>query len=561
MSSVFFTEAIKPPVHDQISELQRKIQLLEGDRNAYFEISQSAIKKNRETIIQLRQDNKDLHKKLARSLAGDEQIIKEAFQNHGVERAAFGNMSGKAARTVLDQKVCDKMKKLNALKHNTQTHRRRLEDLKLQYQTFKPVSKGPQPDAQKREEDKKKDGDPADQLPQKKLRMLENRLEKAQLKCHEAEHIMRGYLKLKEHLQEESLTFHFQLDELEAEIHRQTQELKDLQIMNSDANLSKDSAKAELQLQEEQVFRERREREKILYRYKKQAEERKAQAERMERKPQRAPVHTDEMSSEAQHSAIGVGEEEESISAFEEAFQRIKDATGVTETREIVDRFISQEETQKHLEKMKAKNEKTLLQLKAEKNELQNQFQEMKYSGETKLSSEQQVLQECEHSLQEEQQRLDTAKDRLDRLARTLVSVKAGVQQLADKLLHIPLVEGPGPQLPPDSDEYVLQLLSEAEQKLMLLKEELQGKDLATAIKEMKEDEFQASIEGKLPQHNTRVQLPEAQKLDPFDDDDESDDDDEGDVITRATLKQQSQLIIDAKTKRKPRVKKRKGKF
>ncbi|XP_055068266.2 coiled-coil domain-containing protein 151 isoform X4 [Misgurnus anguillicaudatus] len=548
MSSAFLSRAIKPPIHDQISELQRKIQLLEGDRNAYFEVSQAAIKKNRETIIQLRQDNKDLHKKLARSLAGDEQIIREAFQNHGVERAAFGNMSGKAARTVLDQKVCDKMKKLNALKHNTQTHRRRLEDLKLQYQTFKPVSKGSQPEAQKREEDKKK------------LRMLENRLEKAQLKCHEAEHIMRGYLKLKGHLQEESLTYHSQLDELEAEIHRQTQELKDLQVMNSDANLSKDSAKAELQLQEEQVFRERREREKILYRYKKQAEERKAQAERMERKPQRAPVHTDEMSSEAQHSAIGVGEEEESISAFEEAFQRIKDATGVTETREIVDRFISQEETQKHLEKMKAKNEKTLLQLKAEKNELQDQFQEMKYSGETKLSSEQQVLQECEHSLQEEQQRLDAAKDRLDRLARTLVSVKAGVQQLADKLLHIPLVKGPGPQLPPDSDEYVLQLLSEAEQKLMLLKEELQGKDLATAMKEMKEDEFQASIEGKLPQHNTRVQLPEAQKLDPFDDDDESDDD-EGDLITRATLKQQSQLIIDAKTKRKIRVKKRKGKF
>lgn len=41
---------------------------------------------------------------------------------------------------------------------------------------------------------------------------------------------------------------------------------------------------AELQLQEEQVYRERREREKILSRYKKQAEERMAQAERMKRR-------------------------------------------------------------------------------------------------------------------------------------------------------------------------------------------------------------------------------------------------------------------------------------
>lgn len=49
--------------------------------------------------------------------------------------------------------------------------------------------------------------------------------------------------------------------------------------------------------------------------------------------PQRAPMHPDEMSSEAQRSATGIGEEEEAVSAFEEAFQRIKDAIGVTDTQ------------------------------------------------------------------------------------------------------------------------------------------------------------------------------------------------------------------------------------
>lgn len=37
--------------------------------------------------------------------------------------------------------------------------------------------------------------------------------------------------------------------------------------------------------------------------------------------------------------------------------------------------------------------------------------------------------------------------------------------------------------------------------------------------------------------------------------------DDEGDIITRAILKHQSQLIIDSKTKRKTRTKKKKGKL
>lgn len=50
------------------------------------------------------------------------------------------------------------------------------------------------------------------------------------------------------------------------------------------------------------------------------------------------------------------------------------------------------------------------------------------------------MLQDCERDLQQEQQRRDAVKDRLDRLTYTLNTVKAGVQQLSDKLQHIPLV-------------------------------------------------------------------------------------------------------------------------
>ncbi|XP_038834514.1 coiled-coil domain-containing protein 151 [Salvelinus namaycush] len=544
----FSAEAIKPPLHDQITELQRKIQLLEGDRSAYYEMSQSSIKKNRNSILQLRQENKRLHKKLANALAGDEQVIKEAFQSRGMEKAAFRNMSGKAALKVLDQKVCDKMKKLNALKHTTQTYRRRLEDLKTLYQSMKLENRGPERDTERLNEEAKN------------LRVLENRLEKAQLKCQEAEHIMRGYLKLKAHLQEESLTFQSQLDKLEAEILRQRQELKDLQVMNSDALLSKDTAKAELQRQEEQMYRERKDRECILTRYKKEAEDRKAQAERVERRAQRAALQPDELSSDAQRSATGLGEEERAISTFEEAFRRIKEATGVTDTREVVERFISQGDTQQHLEDLKKENQRTLLQLKEDRDRLQQHFQDIKYSGETKLSSGQQMLEDCKRHLQAEQGRRDAAKERLDWLTRTLNTVRAGVEHLSDKLQHIKLGEGLEPQLPPGSEEYVVELLSQSEQKLLLLQEELQGKDLAAAMKEMEEEEFHASIEGKLPHCNTRIKLPEAQRQDPYDEEEESGDD-EGDIITRAILKHQSQLIIDSKTKRKTRTKKKKGKL
>jgi len=51
-----------------------------------------------------------------------------------------------------------------------------------------------------------------------------------------------------------------------------------------------------------------------------------------------------------------------------------------------VERYIAQRETQTHLESLKVENEEVLVQLKVEKEALQRGFQDMKYSGEAKLS-------------------------------------------------------------------------------------------------------------------------------------------------------------------------------
>ncbi|XP_054460927.1 LOW QUALITY PROTEIN: coiled-coil domain-containing protein 151 [Anoplopoma fimbria] len=546
----FSADAVKPPLHDQISEMQRKIQLLEGDRAASYESSQSTIKKNREAIRQLRQDNKRLCRKMAEANAGDGNVIKVAFHNRGLEKDAYRNMSGKAALTSLDQKVLSKMKRLNALKHTTQTHQRRLEELKTECQRLKPEGSSAAPSADARTRKKEEDA--------MNLRALENSLEKTQFKCKEAENIMINYQKLKSHLQEESLTFQGQLDNQEAEILNHREELHDMQVMNNNAQLSKEAAKVDLQQQEEMLYKERKERERIIASYRKKVEERKAQAEKVDRRAQRIAMQPDELSSEAQRSTRMAGEEEKAISTFEEAFRQIKEATGVTDIQEIVERFISQKETHQHLETLKGENEEVLQQLKEQKELLNQQFQDMKYSGEAKLSSDQQMLEECEMQLQAQQQRCDAAKERLEWLVKALSTVRAGVEHLADKLQHITLSEDTVAEVSPDSDEFVVELLTQCELRLQLLHDELQGKDLAAILKEMDEDEFYVRIEGKLPAYNTRVKLPEDQRLDLFNDEDDSEED-EADIISREALKRQSQLIIDSKSKKKP-WKKKKGK-
>uniref|UniRef100_A0A3Q3W0R4 ODAD1 central coiled coil region domain-containing protein n=1 Tax=Mola mola TaxID=94237 RepID=A0A3Q3W0R4_MOLML len=518
--------AIKPPLQDQIMEMQRKIQLVEGERDAYYETSQATMKKNAESIRQLRQDNKRLYKKLAEASAGDESVIRAAFHDRGLEKDAYRNMSREAALNTADQKVLSKMKRLNALKHTTQTQQRRLEKLQLEYQRMKP-----------------KAGSGA----QSNLRALENSLEKTHFKCKEAENIMVNYQKLKRHLQEESLTFQGQLDSLEAEILKHREELHDMQVMNNDAQLAKDAAKAELQQLEDQLYKERKERERIVGSYRKQVEEHSAQAEKVDRKTQRTVMQLDELNSDAQRSSPRATGVEKVTSTYDEAFRRIKEATGV---RDIMKRFTSQKETHQCLLKLKEENEEVLQQLKEQQELLSKEYQDMKYSGEAQLSSNKQVQEEREHQLAALQQRREASEARVDRLVRVLGTVRAGVEHLADKLCHITLVS-------PESDEFVLVLMTQCEQKLQLLHGELEGQDLATVMKEMEEEEFHARIEGKLPAYNTRVKLPEGQSVDLLK---EESDEDEADVITREALKHQSQLIIDSKSKKKP-WKKKQGRF
>lgn len=86
------------------------------------------------------------------------------------------------------------------------------------------------------------------------------------------------------------------------------------------------------------MYRERREREEALNELKKQAEEKKAHAEKVERRLQRASIQHDELTPE-QKQHISGEDQEKKISSFEEAFLAIKEATGVSDliVRKVVD--------------------------------------------------------------------------------------------------------------------------------------------------------------------------------------------------------------------------------
>lgn len=58
----------------------------------------------------------------------------------------------------------------------------------------------------------------------------------------------------------------------------------------------------------------------------------------------------------------------------------------------------------------------------------------------------------------------------------------------------------------------MLDLLSTSEEKLLKLLEELDGQDFSELLEKMDEEEYHAQMEGKLPEYNTRVKLPQMQR-------------------------------------------------
>uniref|UniRef100_A0A1I8I1I5 PDZ domain-containing protein n=1 Tax=Macrostomum lignano TaxID=282301 RepID=A0A1I8I1I5_9PLAT len=556
----------------KVDELRSKINLLEGDRKAYYENSYYTQKRNRERIGQLRKENKDLRKQLRDRLSADDHVIGQAFQEKPVERAAMANKTGRDAIQAMDYKVCDTKKKLNALKHVTSGKQKRLQELQTANQALKKESGEASSNAAGG------DGDDANASPEaQKLRDLENKMDKTSMKLKEAEHIKRTYEQIKARLHEDHLSFGNSLDSMEKEIRDCRVEIAELRLREEEAKRNKEEAQLKLKKTEETVYTERKRREQEIQQLKAEAEEKRLHYEKIERRiAQRESSSTQDIGGggggERSFSAAPGGSQQqlqqppERITDLQEAFQRIKEATGVSDLPEVVARFEGQGATRERLEGLKASSETQIRRLRDQRDQLRAQFDDLKYSGECRLSSGQTLLEKYQNQLlREDSDRVSIAEE-LERLSKVLVQAKAGVEHLHEKLAHVraPRSHALQAQIDPASDTYAIDLLGKAEEKVIRLLEELETEDVDQRLRDMRSEEFSAQVESKLPQQNVRVKLGSGGVgvgggggggagggggggRDVYDDDDSDSGGDgadgDGEVLSRAAVKKQSLLL------------------
>mmetsp|Transcript_64612 Transcript_64612/g.203969 ORF Transcript_64612/g.203969 Transcript_64612/m.203969 type:complete len:555 (+) Transcript_64612:459-2123(+) len=508
----------------------------EGDRKAFYETSQWTMKQNMETISNGKKENKELRAQLA---ALTTRKGREANTNN----AAVNPELRKLAAYVDDlRKRCDDIVQVSDRLHG-----------KLNKMT----------DGMK---DLERDAVRAldeDSPMTRHIRMLENRLDKALIKYNEAQSIRRTYEQIVKRLKEERVGFDNQLAAIERTLKAKERDLEELILMSHDANHAKDVSKAELAKVDAQLHQERVQREKELSERRAQVRAKqemtaKIEAREKEREGIKAEAAGDLSANEENamkttlitnslfhaSNVQQMEEEQKKITTFGEAFRKIKEATGVSDVSEVIQKFMTQEDTNANLKQMTKEAQARIDKLNEEKAAAKARVEELKYSG-SGSSGSRRIVDEYETHLGESNSRCERSKQKYERVAKTLIKLKAGTEHLAEKVQDIKV---DGQPIIPLTDETVCEVLQQCEQKLLKGLEQLSADDLERVNRGTTYNIKQADM----PSTNMRITTGMALGLDDDDEEEESDDDnDHGDVPDREYVKSSAQKVTDKESYKK----------
>ena len=520
----------------ELADLQNRFHLLEGDRKAFYEQSQLTLKQNKEACDALRRENKEVRQGLS-------AIHKERGSGHTGEANSMHDAEMQKVETQLTL-LRQRHNQLRALNHQ------REKDLHLQDDELQDLKRCSQKPA-------------AESNPQMRhIRTLENRLDKAMIKYNEAQSIRKTYDQIVKRLKEERVNFDNQLGAIEATLGAKEHDYEELLLMSHDASHAKDVTRAELLRLTSLVTEERKAREKEVAERRNAVQARSDMNERMEeREKMRREIvlasqgDLGEQAEQAlkqnvvtnalhhQLNANVVEGEAQVMSAYEAAFRKIKESTGVSDVNEVIQKFLTQEQTHENLVNLTKEAQARIEQLAEERVSTKTMVDEMKYAGGTGQGSRAEV-EAMERKHTEQAQALERAKTRQLRMMKVFIDIRVGIEHLADKLEPVKLDTAPVPV----SDDTIVDVMLQSESKLTKLF------DAAASLPEQELDRPTTvrSDSGNDTGFNVRVALADNEE----DDDDDEEEGVEPEIPDRAMMKKMHGMMLDkanAKGKKKRR--------
>lgn len=519
---------------DQLEELRGKYHLKNKDCGAYRESSQDEIREKDRIIADLRQQNWNKRIILAQHENGDQQVVKSVFSEDQdrLLRLSLQRCTATQAICEMDQNVCEGAKVLNMTRYGREMREKKLNELQQELKRMKFLHKN----------------SPEQNEGESKVTELENSLDKALIKYDTATSISRRYQDILEKLKEESLTLPAKLDAMEQALIAKRAELQELQVLARDAQQARDQTKRHLSKVEQDSYESRKCREAELSTTRKEVDRRKAEAEKVERRHARATLLVDNQDQKAQLELQAKQEKQEKILTYDMAFRLIRDATHVTSMDEVVARVLCQQDKQAMLKSQVSELESQRQRMRTDMHHLNQQFHDMKYSGEKEISRGEAMVESMQNNLDKEQEAVSKIDEKLLRSGNTLVNVKAGVNSLLNKLMDLTASS---------HVDHQHELKGSVEEQIPICRRKLDTllRKISSHAPDIEAklgcNEFQEFLEDKMPIDNIRVKLDKADSrlstLSEFDFETQ----DTEQALGRLDIKKMGQKMIDGKVKPK----------
>lgn len=428
-------------VNEHMEDLRERMRILQSDRKINIDILETNKAANREDIRRLREESKELRAKLAQ-----------------LQRTVDAEDEAQEQRHV--EKDLDRMRRSHdEFKNKSARLRAELDALIDQVKDLELESQRPHME---------------DNQYTRRIRALENKLDKAMIKYNEAQSIRKTYEQIVKRLKEERIGFDNQLQAIERTLETKQKDYEELLLLAGDANHAREVALNELDRVRSGYHEERKQREKELRESHQMVQVRRQMLERMkQREKMRNQLNgqggngfgDSSLQQAVQNATANMIAKERietrnKIDIFENAFRKIKEATGVSDVNEVIQKIVSQEGTTENLISLTRENGNKIETLNEQKRRLKGRVEEIKYSG-VGGGHRRKMVDDHEDQLANSSARLERSRLKYERLSKGLIALKAGVGHLQEKIEGVrEEVNGKKIDL---SDETVAEVLRECE--------------------------------------------------------------------------------------------------
>ncbi|GMH89764.1 hypothetical protein TL16_g11556 [Triparma laevis f. inornata] len=272
------------------------------------------------------------------------------------------------------------------------------------------------------------------------IRVLENRLDKAMIKYNEATSIRKTYQQIVHRLKEERVGFDNQLSALERTLAAKQRDYEELLLLSGDANHAREIAQIELdrRYRRENELRERHQLVQMRRQMAERAEKRRLERDKIVQDNAKGLDAEGEQNMMARvmeqgEEAKAANEARNKIDIFENAFRKIKEATGVSDVNEVIQKITSQEGTTENLLSLTKENAARMDKLTNEATSSKGRLDTLKFSG-GGGGHRRKLVDDQEDQLVTSNARLHRCTSKYERLNLVLTSSKAGIQHISSKL-------------------------------------------------------------------------------------------------------------------------------